>query len=66
LQTIRFIVENFTDSMWLAIDREGGEYYTDATHLRFGISDLEEGMAEEMEKIISKIRGKLKIEVVKK
>jgi len=52
--------------MWLAIDRESGEYYTDATHLKSGISDLDEDMAEEMERIISQVRGKLRIEVVQK
>lgn len=38
----------------------------DATHIKLGISDLDEDMAEEMERIISRVRGKLRIGIGKK
>jgi hypothetical protein len=52
------------DAKWIAEDEETGEYYTDATHLKFGRSSLDEKIFEEMVQAISEIIGNLKIEIV--
>jgi transglutaminase-like putative cysteine protease len=52
------------DAKWLAVDEQSGEYYTDATHIKFGRSDLDENMFKEMAQAISEILGKLNIEVI--
>jgi hypothetical protein len=52
------------DAKWIAEDEESGEYYTDATHLKFGRSSLDEKIFEEMVQAISEIIGNLKIEIV--
>lgn len=52
------------DPKWLARDPRTKEYYTDATHIAFGTSDLDENMFREMITSISDIIGKLKIEVI--
>jgi transglutaminase-like putative cysteine protease len=52
------------DAKWLAVDKASGEYYTDATHLKFGHSNLDENMFKEMITSISEIIGKLKIEIL--
>ncbi len=52
------------DAKWLAVDKDSGEYYTDATHLKFGHSNLDENMFKEMITSISEIIGKLKIEIL--
>ncbi|MDH5385918.1 MAG: transglutaminase domain-containing protein [Candidatus Aminicenantes bacterium] len=52
------------DAKWMAVDAETGEYYTDATHLKFGRSSLDENIFEEMVQAISEIIGKLKLEII--
>lgn len=52
------------DPKWLARDPETGEYFTDATHIKFGRSNLDENMYQEMITSISEIIGKLKLEVL--
>ena len=52
------------DAKWLAVDKASGEYYTDATHFKFGHSNLDENMFKEMITSISEIIGKLKIEIL--
>lgn len=51
------------DAKWLAVDEETGQYYTDATHIKFGRTSLNENIFEEMVKAISEIIGKLKLEI---
>jgi hypothetical protein len=52
------------DSRWLAVDEESGEYYTDATHIVFGRSLLDENIFKEIGQSVSEIIGKLKLEVI--
>jgi len=52
------------DPKWLAVDEQSGEYYTDATHIKFGRSNLDENIFKEMAQAISEILGKLNIEVI--
>lgn len=52
------------DAKWLAVDKQSGEYYTDATHLKLGDSALDEGIFKEMGQAMSEIIGKLKLEIV--
>ncbi|UCC38201.1 MAG: transglutaminase domain-containing protein [Candidatus Aminicenantes bacterium] len=52
------------DAKWLAIDRKSGEHYTDATHLKFGRSALDENIFKEMAQAVSEIIGLLKLEIV--
>ena len=52
------------DAKWLAVDEDSGEYYTDATHIKFGRSDLNENLFKEMITSISEIIGKLKVEIL--
>jgi hypothetical protein len=52
------------DAKWLAFDKESGEYYTDATHIKFGRSDLNENLFKEMITSISEIIGKLQVEIL--
>jgi len=52
------------DPKWLACDPGTGEYYTDATHIAFGTSDLDENIFSELITSVSDIIGKLKIEVL--
>ncbi|MBC8359619.1 MAG: transglutaminase domain-containing protein [Candidatus Aminicenantes bacterium] len=52
------------DAKWLAVDKKSGEYYTDATHIKFGHSLLDENIFKEMAQAISEIVGKLKLEVI--
>jgi hypothetical protein len=52
------------DPKWLARDAETGEYYTDATHIVFGRSNLDENMFQEMVASISEIMGSLELEVL--
>jgi hypothetical protein len=52
------------DAKWLAKDKQSGEYYTDATHIKFGESALDENIFKEMVQAISEIIGKIKLEVV--
>lgn len=52
------------DAKWLARDEKTGEYYTDATHIKFGRSDLDENLFQEMITSISEIMGKLQVEIL--
>jgi transglutaminase-like putative cysteine protease len=52
------------DSKWLAVDKKSGEYYTDATHIKFGRSNLDENIFREVAQAISEIIGKLRLEII--
>ena len=52
------------DPKWLARDPDTGEYFTDATHIKFGHSDLDSDLYQEMITSISDIIGKLKLDVL--
>jgi hypothetical protein len=52
------------DPKWLARDEASGEYYTDATHIKFGHSYLDENMYQEMLTSTSEIIGRLKLEIL--
>jgi len=52
------------DSKWLSVDKKSGQYYTDATHIKFGRSNLDENIFQEMLLAISEIIGHLKIEII--
>jgi hypothetical protein len=52
------------DSKWLAMDKKSGEYYTDATHIKFGRSLLDENIFKEMAQAVSEIVGQLKLEIL--
>jgi len=52
------------DSKWLAVDKKSGEYYTDATHIKFGRSLLDEDIFKEMAQAVSEIVGQLKLEIL--
>jgi len=52
------------DSKWLAVDEASGQYYTDATHIKFGRSLLDENIFKEMAQAVSEIIGQLKLEII--
>jgi transglutaminase-like putative cysteine protease len=52
------------DPNWLAVDGKTGELYTDAVRIKFGRSNLDENIYEEMVRAIAEIIGKLKLEIV--
>lgn len=52
------------DAKWLVKDKTSGEYYTDATHIKFGTSNLDENMFRDMITSISEIIGSLKLEIL--
>ncbi len=52
------------DAKWLAVEEQSGEYYTDATHIKLGRSNLDENIFKEMAQAISEIMGRLSIEVI--
>lgn len=52
------------DSKWLAVDKKSGELYTDATHIKFGQSLLDENIFREMAQAVSDVIGKLKLEII--
>lgn len=52
------------DSKWLVVDEKSGQYYTDATHIKFGRSLLDENIFKEMGQAVSEIIGKLKLEII--
>jgi len=52
------------DSKWLAVDKKSGELYTDATHIKFGQSLLDESIFREMAQAVSDVIGKLKLEII--
>jgi transglutaminase-like putative cysteine protease len=52
------------DAKWLAVDKKSSEYYTDATHIKFGRSNLDENIFKDMALAVSEIIGKLKLEIL--
>lgn len=52
------------DAKWLAVDKQSGEYYTDATHIKLGDSALDVGIFQDMGQAMSEVIGKLKLEVL--
>lgn len=52
------------DAKWLAVDKSSGEYYTDATHIKFGRSLLDENIFKEMAQAVSEVIGRLKLEII--
>ncbi len=52
------------DPKWLARDEDSGDYYTDATHIKFGHSYLDENMYQEMLTSTYEIIGRLKLEIL--
>ena len=52
------------DPKWLAVDKKTGEYYTDATHIKFGHSVLDENIYKEMAQAVAEIIGQLKLEII--
>jgi hypothetical protein len=52
------------DSKWLAVDEKSGQYYTDATHIKFGRSNLDENIFQEVLLAISEVIGHLKLEII--
>lgn len=52
------------DAKWLVKDKTSRELYTDATHIKFGHSDLDENLFNEMAGSISSIIGSLKLEIL--
>ena len=52
------------DAKWLSTDEKTGEFYTDATHIKMGRSNLDENIFEEMVTAIAEIIGKLKLEII--
>jgi hypothetical protein len=52
------------DAKWLAVDKQSGEYYTDATHIKLGDSALDARIFQEMGQAMSEVIGKLKLEVL--
>jgi len=46
------------------MDKKSGEYYTDATHIKFGRSNLDENISREMIQAVSDIIGQLKLEII--
>jgi len=52
------------DARWYAVDAETGEPFTDATHILFGRSLLDEDMFQELVPAVSGIIGRLKLEIL--
>jgi len=52
------------DPKWLAVDKKTGEYYTDATHIKFGHSLLDENIFKEMAQAVAEVFGQLKLEII--
>ena len=52
------------DAKWLAVDKKNGQFYTDATHIKFGQSILDENIFKEMAQAIAEVVGQIKLEVV--
>jgi len=52
------------DAKWLAVDEKSGEYFTDATHVKFGQSDLDVNIFKEMAQAVAEIIGQLKLEII--
>jgi|Deesub1362B_J571_1020462.scaffolds.fasta_scaffold00002_179 hypothetical protein len=52
------------DPKWLVVDTKSGELVTDATHLKFGRSRLDENLFQEMAQSVAEIIGQLKLEII--
>jgi transglutaminase-like putative cysteine protease len=52
------------DPRWFSVDPSSGEYYTDATHIKFGRTELDENLFKEMVLSASELIGKLKVNVI--
>jgi len=52
------------DPKWFRIDPKTGAYYTDATHIKFGRTELDENLFREMVLSASEIIGKLNIHII--
>ncbi len=52
------------DPKWFEVDSKTGEYYTDATHIKLGRTELDEYLFKEMAQAISEVIGKLSIEIL--
>ena len=52
------------DAKWLAVDKQSGEYYTDATHIKLGDSALDVWIFQDMGQAMSEVIGKMKLEVL--
>lgn len=53
------------DPKWFCVDPKTGVYYTDATHIKFGRTELDENLFREMVLSASEIIGKLSIRIIK-
>jgi len=53
------------DPKWFRVDQRSGASYTDATHIKFGRTELDENLFTEMVLSASEIIGKLSIHIVK-
>jgi hypothetical protein len=52
------------DPKWFQVDPSTGEYYTDATHIQLGTTELDENLFIEMVKTTSEIIGRLRLKVI--
>lgn len=52
------------DPKWFSVDQSTGEYYTDATHIKFGRTELDENLFKEMVLSASELIGKLNIHII--
>lgn len=52
------------DPKWLVVDKETGELVTDATHLKFGRSQLDENLFKEIANSVAEIIGHLELEII--
>ena len=59
-----FVSSTDTNIQIPIVDKRSGQYYTDATHLKFGRSVLDENIFQEMLQAISAIIGQLKLEII--
>lgn len=52
------------DPRWFRMDQKSGEYYTDATHIKFGRIQLDENLFKEMAFSASEIIGNLNLRII--
>jgi len=52
------------DPKWLVVDKDTGELVTDATHLKFGRSRLDENLFKEIATSVAEIIGHLELEII--
>jgi len=52
------------DPKWFSVDPSSGEYYTDATHIKFGRTELDENLFKEMVLSASELIGKLNVHII--